>query len=452
MADKILVDFHGPGSGVDELTWGQRTVWRVVAKTGRSETMGGIVELAPGTGVEHSARVLRYVMGRHQSLRTRLRFDAADGGPRQQVFDSGQIALAVVDAAGADPAEVAARVKREYEELDFDHEHEWPVRMAVVVVDGAATHSVAVYNHLSIDAHGLEALIADLSTMDPETGGPTVPLDAVQPLAQAEQQRSPGALRNSAAALRYWERVLRTVSPLRIEGESDDVRDPRWGEVSLISRAAYLAMKVIATRLGTDTSPVLLAAFAGALARTIGNNPVALQMAVNNRFRQSVMGSVCTMAQTCPLMVDLAGASFDEAVGRARQATMVTYKYAYYDPEQRAAMIDAVSADLGGRVEMDTYFNDRRPPGRQERFTELPTAEEILAARADTTHEWTKWTNDDQALLYLDIDEAPGALRFGLQGDTHRTAPARLLDVLTETESLLVAAALDPAAGSGVPS
>ncbi|PPK68370.1 condensation domain-containing protein [Actinokineospora auranticolor] len=461
MTDTILVDFRGTGSGTGELTWGQRTVWRVVAKTGRAETMGGIVALPPGSTAGDAVTVLRYVMGRHQSLRTRLSFDAADGGPRQRVSESGQIALEVVEAGAEDPAAVADRVKKAYEDKDFDHEHEWPVRMAVVVTGSAdgvavadrrATHSVAVYNHLNIDAHGLEALVADLSTMDPATGEPTAELTATQPLELAAQQRQPAVLRNSDAALRYWERVLRTVSAKRVDGTADETRSPRWGEVEFTSPASLLATRAVAARIGTDTSPVLLAAYATALARTIGNNPVAVQIAVNNRFRQSLLGSVCTMAQTCPLLLDVAGATFDEAVHRARQATMVTYKYAYHDPERRAAMVAAVAEDLGGPVEMDTYFNDRRPPAREERAIVAPSAAEIEAAVGRGGHEWVRWDDVDGALLYLDVDDVPDAIRFTLTGDTHRASPDELVGLLREIETVLVAAALDPGASTGVPS
>ncbi|RLK54394.1 condensation domain-containing protein [Actinokineospora cianjurensis] len=450
MTEKILVDFHGTGSGVGELTWGQRTVWRTVVKTGRSETMGGVTPLPAGSTIEQSVLVLRYVMGRHESLRTRLVFDGPGGGPRQQVHETGQVALSVVDAGGEDPAAVAERVRLEYEDTDFDYADEWPVRMAVITEGGVPTHSVAVYSHLAIDAHGLEALVTDLSTMDWTTGGPTLPLAATQPLALAEQQRKPTVLRNSDAAIRYWERVLHTVSAKRVEGESDDHRSPRWGDLTLRSPAAWLATKAIAARLRTDTSPILLAGYASALARTVGNNPVAVQIAVNNRFRQSLVGSVSTMAQTCPLMVDIADVTFDEAVHRARQATMVTYKYAYYDPEKRAAMVDRVAEELGGRVEMDTYFNDRRPPGRDERDITAPPAAEILAAREQTSHEWVMWTDVDSPLLYLDVDAEPDAVVFTLTGDTTRVSPESMLRLLTEIESVLVDAALDPTAMTGV--
>ncbi|MGX7828509.1 condensation domain-containing protein [Actinokineospora sp. 24-640] len=445
MVDTILVDFTGAGSGVGPLTWGQRTVWRVVALTGTPPTLAGIVPLAPGTTLEHAVAVLRHVMGRHQSLRTRLLFDDPAGEPRQQVHDSGEIGLAVIDAAGEDPAEVAERVKREYQGTSFDPAGEWPVRMAVVVADGAPTHSVAVYSHLAIDAHGLDALVADLSNMD-ATGPPA----AMQPLELAAKESTPAADRQTEAVLRYWERVLRTASPRCVDGESDDKREPRWGSLRFTSPASLLATRVIATRVGIDTSPVLLAGYAVALARTIGPNPVVLQMAVNNRFRQSLVNSVCTLAQTCPLMVDVADLPFDEAVRRAKRATMITYKYAYYDPNRRAAMVKAVKADLPDGVELDSYFNDRRPPGRTEVFTDTAGPEEITAARARARHEWVSWTDVDSPLLYLNVDDDADALRFTLTVDTHRAAPKALVGLATEIEAVLVEAALDPAARTGV--
>ncbi len=450
MTEKILVDFQGVGAGTAELTWGQRTVWRVVARTGQSETLGGVVALPAGTTVDDSVEILRYVVGRHQSLRTKFRPDGPGGDLRQHVFESGQVALAVLDAGEEDPAAFAEEVMARYEAEGFDHENEWPVRMAVVLAGGVATHSVAVYNHLALDAHGMDALIADLADLDPATGEPRGPMTATQPLALAEQQRKPNVLRNAESALRYWERVLRTVSPRRIDGEVDETRTPHWGFLEFTSSAALLATQAIAARIGTDSSPVLLAAYAVGLARTIGNNPVALQVAVNNRFRSALLGSVSTMAQTCPLMIDVADVDFAEAVNRARQATMVTYKYAYYDPERRAAMVDAVKAELGGPVEMDCYFNDRRPPAREERLVEAPAPEEVRAALAKTTAEWVGGSDLDNPLLYLNVDELSDAVRFTLKVDLHRASPAQWQSILDETEAVLVAAALDPAAGTGV--
>ncbi|HEY0805828.1 MAG TPA: hypothetical protein VGD84_12215, partial [Pseudonocardiaceae bacterium] len=131
MANQILVQFRGEGSGVGPLTWGQRGVWRSIQRSGTSEFMGGVVRLAVPTTAEAMAGELAFIMGRHQSLRTRLEFDA-DGVPSQRVFESGKVALDVVDVGDRDPAAVAEEVRAEYESHDFDYTGEWPVRMAAV--------------------------------------------------------------------------------------------------------------------------------------------------------------------------------------------------------------------------------------------------------------------------------------------------------------------------------
>ncbi|HEX9339285.1 MAG TPA: condensation domain-containing protein, partial [Pseudonocardiaceae bacterium] len=259
MANQILVQFRGEGSGVAPLTWGQRGVWRSIVRHGSSQYVGGVVPARPGATVESMAETLRFIMGRHQSLRTRLVFDA-DGDPRQQVFESGEIALNVVDAADADPLTVANDLRTRYESDDFDYADEWPVRMAAVCRDGVPTHVVAVYNHLAVDAHSLLALVDDLRARDPETGAAAGPITATQPLAQAAQQQTPAAQRQTDGALRHWARVLRTVTPERFD-ERDHEEDPRFWDLAYYSKAADLAMRSIAARLGTDTSPVLLAAY-----------------------------------------------------------------------------------------------------------------------------------------------------------------------------------------------
>src|SRR5436853_55133 len=53
MVDKILVAFEGEGSGVEELSWGQRGVWRTIVKDGHSSTLGGVVPLPAGSTVTH---------------------------------------------------------------------------------------------------------------------------------------------------------------------------------------------------------------------------------------------------------------------------------------------------------------------------------------------------------------------------------------------------------------
>src|SRR5215472_7464121 len=107
MAEWVVVPFEGEGAGVAELSWGQREIWSVMRSVGRSLYLGGARPLPAGRTADDVAGDLRFIMTRHQSLRTRLRF-MADGTPRQVVADSGEVPLEIVDAGDENPAKVAA--------------------------------------------------------------------------------------------------------------------------------------------------------------------------------------------------------------------------------------------------------------------------------------------------------------------------------------------------------
>jgi hypothetical protein len=440
MANQILVQFRGEGSGVAPLTWGQRGVWRSIVRHGSSQYVGGVVPARPGATVESMAETLRFIMGRHQSLRTRLVFDA-DGDPRQRVFESGEIALNVVDAADADPLTVANDLRTRYESDDFDYADEWPVRMAAVCRDGVPTHVVAVYNHLAVDAHSLLALVDDLMARDPETGAAAGPITATQPLAQAAQQQTPAAQRQTDGALRHWARVLRTVTPERFD-ERDHEEDPRFWDLAYYSKAADLAMRSIAARLGTDTSPVLLAAYGVAMASTIGRNPVVLQIAVSNRFRPGFATAVCPIAQSSPCLLDVADITFDQAVARAYRAAMATYLNSYYDPTQRAALVEAINVERGTDIDTQVYFNDRRDQARDQPTGPVPTAAEIQAALPVSRLEWGPHSAVSQPKFYLDVNDAPGGVEFTITADTRYVSPEGMEAFVRALESTVVEAAI----------
>ncbi|HEX3649084.1 MAG TPA: condensation domain-containing protein [Pseudonocardiaceae bacterium] len=444
MPHQILVSFSGPGSGTDDLSWGQRVIWRSVSYTGESEYLGGVVRLPDGHSLDDMVECLRFVMSRHQSLRTRLVFDSG-GEPRQVVFESGEIPLEIVEVGDADPEAVASEVQKRYESTNFDYEYEWPLRMAAICRTGLPTHSVAVYNHMAIDAHGLNVLMADLLTM---FTGDVRPVTAMQPLEQAAQQRTAAAHRQSEAALRHWERVLRRAAPRRF-AESTDRREPRYWRLDYHSTAADLAMRVIAARTGTDTSPVLLAAYAVALARTAGSNPVVLQLAVSNRFRPRFGDSVSPLAQASPCMIDVADATFDEAVARAVQAAMSTYLNAYYDPLGRVALVERVSTERGAPIELGCYFNDRRDADRTSTGPR-PTPDQAEAALSRSRSHWGPPTDVDQPPLYLNVSDSDDGIEFGMIADTHQVSPSDMEAIMRTLEAVVVDAARDAAVTTGV--
>jgi hypothetical protein len=331
---------------------------------------------------------------------------------------------------------------------DFDYAQEWPVRMAAVCRDGVPTHLVAVYNHLAVDAHSLLALMDDLTTRDPQTGAASGPVTATQPLEQAEQQQSPAAQRQTDAALRHWGRVLRTVTPERFDRREEE--EPRFWDLAYYSKAADLAMRSIAARLGTDTSPVLLAAYGVAMASTIGRNPVVLQLAVSNRFRPGFAGAVSPIAQSSPCLLDVADITFDQAVGRAYRAAMATYLNSYYDPLQRVALYEAVNAERGAEIDVQVYFNDRRDQNRDEKSDQVPTPEEIEAALPASRLTWGTRSSMRQPTFYLDVNDAPDGVEFTITADTRYVAPEGMAAFVRAMESTVVEAARHTSVETGV--
>ena len=136
--------------------------------------------------------------------------------------------------------------------------------------------------------------------------------------------------------MRYWESQLGHI-PAQTFGESAHPRDqtgPRYWQARFSSPAAHLAMLAIAKRTGTDASRVTLAVIATAIGRATGVHPLTIKVMVNNRFRPGLADVIAPIAQNSVLTIDVADASVDEVVARARSASLTAGMRAYYDPDE----------------------------------------------------------------------------------------------------------------------
>jgi hypothetical protein len=443
VTDGVIVHFGGDGSGVAELSWGQYEIWSVMRDKGSSLPIGGVRTLPPGQTVADVAAGLHFVMSRHQSLRTRLRFDPG-GQTRQVVHASGEITLEVVDAGDADPGEAAAAVAAGYKARDFDYEREWPVRMAVITHRGAATHVAEVICHIAVDAFGLAVLHDDFDRRDDRTG----PVAALQPVEQGRWQRGPGGRRAHEASMRYFERLAASI-PSRQFSESADPREPRFWQVTCESPAGYRAARMLAARLGLSTSPVLLAAFAVALSPLTRGRPVAVGLVVNNRFRPGFAGSVSPVAQSCPCVIEVAGAPFEEVIRRAWRSALGAYKHAYYDLAGKAEVQKRIVAERGAELDLGVFFNDRRVLSRELADAVSSGGNDAPGGLAPLRDELTRTTliwgerNDmPEQKVFLNISDMPDTLCCELWADTHFVSPADMAALLRRIESALVDAAL----------
>lgn len=449
MTDRILVPFEGEGSGVGELSWGQREMWRAIQRRGSSLAIGGVVRLPAGTTVQGAAAELRFMMSRHQSLRTRLLL-GGDGRERQVLAASGEACLEVIDADGADPAQVAEAVFDRFHSVEYDYVNEWPVRMAVIRQRGALAYMVVMYCHLAIDGGGIAALIADLATMDTVTGRSETPVPGMQPLEQARQEGTPSGQQRSVATLRRWEHLLRAIPASRFgDCASQDTDEPRFRQARYSSPAMHLAARLIAARNGVDTSAVLLAAFAVALARVTGTNPSVAQLVVGNRFRPGFSDTVSTISHPSLCVIDVADITFDEAVARAARNSFSAFKNAYYDPVRRDELIARIGRERGGDIDIACLFNDRRILTRELAGDPLPTLKELQAALPLTTLRWKDKPADPVGeRFFVDVEDAPGTVELRVSPDTRYMSAAHTESFTCEMEAVTVEAAFGP---GGVP-
>ena len=416
---QIMVDFAGDGAGSGELSWGQAENWHRMVQERIWAPVGGVVRLPPGTmTIDDAAEALRYLMSRHQSLRTRIRLDD-DGHPVQVVFGAGEIALTVIDTADdADPDAVAESVAQEYRDTPMDFTSEWPLRMAVVRHDGALTHTVTLVSHLATDAAGIAVMTGEIAART------SAPVDGLAPLAQAAWQHSPSGRRHNDAALRYWEGILRTIEPHRFDPPAE-ARNPRYWRGELNSPALLPAVNSIAKASGLGPSTIFLALFAVALTNTTGINPVVVRPIVGNRFRPGLAGVVCTVAQAGLCVLDVAGVPFDEALQRTRRAVINAFKFAYFDHVRMVALRERVEEERGTVVDTRCFFNDRHGVD--------PAGPLFDAGNAAPLGEF-RWVRGQDAppleQLLVEIDDIPDAIQVTVKLDSRSIS-------LTDAESFV---------------
>lgn len=450
MKHEIPVSFAGDGSGVSELTWAQHNIWKMMVRFGGDPVMvGGTMPLEPGTTVEHIKHLLAFIVSRHHSLRTRIRSEP-DGSRRQVLHSEGEVALEIIDiGADEDPAEAGEAVRARFEESPFDIEKEWPVRMAVIRQDGVPVWFTAMYPHMAIDGYGFEALIRDLEHLDRETGEQLAPRTGIQPFQIAEQEATAASRRRSASAIRHWERLLSQVSTRRFNGPHPR-EDPQWWDLTTDSPAAYLAVTSIAARTGLDTGPILLGAWAVAMARVTGLNPSVIRILVSNRFRSDFAESVTVLTQPSLCVVDVAGVTFDQVAVRAWRSQFTAGKHGYYDPRDLWPLLDRVNAERGEEVDLMCYFNDGRRALAVPRPGPLPTVAELAAAVPLTRYERGIKTNVPDVKAVMDLNPAPDTINFLIRIDTADVTPQEQEVLAREVVGILVAAAFDPDCPSGI--
>jgi hypothetical protein len=443
VTEHVTVPFAGEGADEGPLTWGQHHIWRIIQQQRCSLGVGDTAPLPEGTTLEALIAGFTFLLSRHQSLRTRVGFDA-DGNPVQVVAARGEVPLQIIDVDDdADPIAVGAELRKRYHDVEFDYTGEWPVRLAAMRHRGVFTHAVALYCHLATDGGGMEAMLADLANLDFVTGRATMPATERQPRAQAAWQRSPAGLRQSRSAIRRWEQAVRSI-PSRRFRESTDFDEPRFRYVYFNSPSTHLAAQMVAARTGTNTSPVLLASFALTMARLTGYNPVAMQVIASNRFRPGMVDYVGTISQNGICVIDLADITFHEAVDRARRGSMSAYRTAYFNPVELDELLARIGAERGEEIDLECVFNDRRTEAQRLVADKLATPEQVQEARPRTTIRWAQQLERTGERFFFHINDMPDTVDIWMCIDGRALSHDDTEALLFGFEATTIEAAFDP--------
>lgn len=504
---EIRVAFRGGGGGTGELTWGQMRVWRTSRLTGRTMNLAVFMRMPAGTPLSEMADLLRFLVVRHPALRTRLEFGAGRTGadhPRQVVAESGDVPLEILDIHDdATDAEVFAEadvLRARYERTWFDYEHDFPVRMGVIRRAGSVAYMVVGYSHVMIDGAGILAMVADLPNLDKATGEATAAAPDFSPLSLAETQGSETGKRQTDKCLRYWagqidrlpdwqvaQRGASAVSgagsaaglPAASAGASragspagpaasPENAEPRYWQLIGFSPALELGLRMIAERTGLDSTYVLLAAYSVAVSRVWGRTPNAVQIVVSNRFRPGLADAATQLSQHGICVVDAADATFDEVVRRAFRATTNASKHGYYDTVALDDLLEQTEAELGRPLDLDWHLNDRRAMfGTEEADAKLVGVDVRAAILEAVKHTKLLWhrklpTSDGTLFLHVDarrtekvLDHLAATVPWPaaypqVWVDTHHFAPDDVVAFVLELEGVVVEAATNAEARTGV--
>ncbi|MFV2083594.1 condensation domain-containing protein [Micromonospora sp. LOL_021] len=442
MDELIHAEFHGGRTENAPLTWAQQVMWRAATL---SRTQHLFLNLRRVLAVPRRApadlssvvRAIGTLVGRHGGLRTRV-CRTADGTSRQETAAAGQVPVLVVAGTG-DGAAAAAELTRRLGDVAFDHGREWPVRFAVVQVDGVVRQLVLIFSHSTVDAYAVEVVLRDLRLilLRGDLGTPA----GLQSVDVARRQHGPDQ-RRSARTVAYWLRQYRRLADVSLD-EPAPPATPRLHRGTLVSSAAATAARMVAARHRVSVSTVLLAATTARSAGATGRQVCGLFNMSHNRFRPEYVNAIANLGQIGFGVLDISDRpGFFELLPRIYRVALDGYLHAYYDAVAMRTTFEELGYDYTTAFLPHYYFNDVRLPGGDLVDDAPPVAEQRLRAAADGSH-FSRTDGLDAASWHrlLHVVDEPDALGLTYTVDTRFLAPETIEPYLRDLEALLVEAA-----------
>ncbi|MCP4659783.1 MAG: amino acid adenylation domain-containing protein, partial [bacterium] len=360
------------------------------------------------------ARSLNEIVRRHEALRTT--FTSAGGRPVQRIAPVLELEIPVIDLrqlpAKGREAE-SRRLTTAETRRPFDLSRGPLLRVTVLQLAAEERVILLTIHHIVSDGWSMEVLIRELSALYTAfSEGQASPCGelAIQYADYALWQRQWLTGEVMEEELRYWRRQL--VGIPRLELPTDR---PRPAVQTFRGRTRGLAFSTelsgallrLSREQGTTLFMTLLAGFKALLARTTGQEDIAVGSPIAGRNHRQIEDLIGFFVNTLVLRSDLAGnPSFRELLGRVRQVALDAYAHQELPFERLVEELEP-ERDLSTAPLFQVLFGVQNlPQGSLERpgLTLRPVArEESGTAKFDLT---------------LMLQESGGEVRGGLEYNT----------------------------------
>jgi Condensation domain len=455
----VPVPFTGLDADAGPLAWGQQGIWRDIQESGLGLCLSVVRTLPDGTTVEDRTAHVASLVSRLQALRVRLETDG-EGNPCQIAPSSGHAELEVFhipDDTGDDEAlEYAEQVMRLRRDSPFDPCRDPLFRVSLVSRGGVLLYEACTCSHLIVDGVTFARLFRSLNPARardvPELTGPR----PAGILDLARRERTAALRRTSDRSMRYWEKQLRSAPALTFGPPThpEGRQGHRYWHGRFNSPAVHLAMLAIADRTGTDTSTVLHAIMATAVARATGVNPLTTKINVSNRFRRELSEIFAPVSQNSVITIDAADATLDEVVARTRTALLAAGMFGYYDPRAADELVARVGAERGQPVRISCLINDARvarlAPADAEAARAPVTMEQIKDKLPESFLVWDGTLDSFHDQLWISVLDYPETVWLQVIIDMACFTEAEAEAALRAVEEVAVEAVLDPGAPTRV--
>jgi hypothetical protein len=179
-----------------------------------------------------------------------------------------------------------------------------------------------------------------------------------------------------------------------------------------------------------------------------------MKVMVNNRFRPGMADVIAPIAQNSVVTIDVADASVDEVVARARAAALTATMRAYYDPDDLREVTARLDAERGYPASVTCRVNDQRAMiMRSDAEADLElTREQVRRRLAETSLTWLGPRENMHEQVLILVENRPDVVSLHMMWDLSCLTNGQVEALLRSVEDVAVEAAFDPDAPTKVSS